>query len=212
MRYEALHYAAIYNDVDELKELLAQGDDINILDSSGHKMTPLMIAAINGATAALGYLIKAGADLNFINGFGSTALSLAITSDEEFAIKKAMVMALLNGGANPNIGKRPAIEACAWAGEPEIAAVCLPFGATHLRADDLTYGCDDPHGRVFSNPEKIKKGFKNLLNGPMPLEQLVVKAIRSHVSTKNIPKLPLAPLILETVFGLPPQSDNEQPE
>jgi ankyrin repeat protein len=61
--------------------------------------TPLMNAAIAGSTAAMGFLIEQGADVNAHNAFGTTALMMAATD-------AAKVRLLLEHGADVNAASK----------------------------------------------------------------------------------------------------------
>lgn len=74
--YRALHYAASFGCVALVSELLAGGADREAHCVSG--WTPLMVAAGSRQAGALKALLEAGAFANNHNGFGVTALHVAV--------------------------------------------------------------------------------------------------------------------------------------
>ncbi len=71
----ALHHAIIEGDFELVKELLAQGADINEQNRYGN--TPLHLAALYGQTNIVRYLIKHGANIYLINEDGEEPVYLA---------------------------------------------------------------------------------------------------------------------------------------
>jgi ankyrin repeat protein len=63
------------NDLEKLKELIAQGATVNAPDSRGRP--PLFLAASQGRRAFVEALIAAGADVNLRNARGETPLDVA---------------------------------------------------------------------------------------------------------------------------------------
>jgi uncharacterized protein len=68
----ALHDAAQTGDVDKVKQLIAQGDDVNSRDEN--RETPLIEAALADQPSAAAALIEAGANIEARNDRGFTAL------------------------------------------------------------------------------------------------------------------------------------------
>lgn len=79
-----LHRAAYKGDVDAIKELLREGEDINGLNSEG--ATPLHWAAFKGQAEAAKLLLNYGAEVNAKTKKGSTPLRLATTHKQEEVI------------------------------------------------------------------------------------------------------------------------------
>jgi ankyrin repeat protein len=73
-----LHDAAQAGDVEEVRELVAQGADVDERDVRGE--TPLIKAALAGQTAAAAVLIEAGADVGARNDRGFSGLHAAAYS------------------------------------------------------------------------------------------------------------------------------------
>ncbi|XP_019427356.1 PREDICTED: E3 ubiquitin-protein ligase KEG-like [Lupinus angustifolius] len=70
-----LHTAAMTNDVDLVKVILAAGVDVNIRNV--HNSIPLHLSLDRGAKACVGLLLAAGADCNLQNDDGDTAFHIA---------------------------------------------------------------------------------------------------------------------------------------
>ncbi|XP_012483941.1 uncharacterized protein LOC105798430 isoform X1 [Gossypium raimondii] len=73
--FYALHCAARYGDLDAVTLLTRRGYDVNVPDGDGY--TPLMLAAREGHGPMCELLISHGANCDFKNAKGETALSLA---------------------------------------------------------------------------------------------------------------------------------------
>ncbi|XP_061346530.1 E3 ubiquitin-protein ligase KEG-like, partial [Gastrolobium bilobum] len=71
----ALHTAAMTNDVDLVKVILAAGVDVNIRNV--HNSIPLHLALARGAKACVGLLLAAGADYNLQDDDGDNAFHIA---------------------------------------------------------------------------------------------------------------------------------------
>ncbi|CAD7694796.1 unnamed protein product [Ostreobium quekettii] len=67
--------AAADGDVDEVKQLLEDGADVNTTDDSGN--TPLILGAISGSSEVVRVLLEAGTDINAQGEIEGTALRLA---------------------------------------------------------------------------------------------------------------------------------------
>lgn len=74
--WAALHYAAINGNAETIRLLLDASAYIDA-ESPDDKMTPVMLAAMRGRTAAVKLLKDEGADLSLTNRDGMTALDLA---------------------------------------------------------------------------------------------------------------------------------------
>jgi ankyrin repeat protein len=101
-----LHYTALENKVAETEERLALGDDPNLGDRRG--FTPLHLAVQQGAAEAARVLLDHGAEVDKVNIYGNTALSIAVF----YSRGRGDLIALLRGlGADPlkanNSGQTP---------------------------------------------------------------------------------------------------------
>ncbi|USN50942.1 MAG: ankyrin repeat domain-containing protein [Myxococcales bacterium] len=93
----ALHLAIVRKEKDAVIALLEGGANPNIKENS-NSFTPLHLAANTGQIEVIEALIKSEAEVDEQDDQGNTALHLAIVRKEKDA-----VIALLEGGANPNI-------------------------------------------------------------------------------------------------------------
>ena len=92
-----LHTAVILNDISSIKQHIAIGSDLNVVEPT-RKSTPLITAAVLGKTEAAIALIKARADLDYKNADGSTALHTA-----SFLCHPEIVKSLLENGADKSL-------------------------------------------------------------------------------------------------------------
>ncbi|XP_039041630.1 ankyrin repeat domain-containing protein 17-like isoform X2 [Hibiscus syriacus] len=100
--FYALHCAARYGDLDAVTLLTSRGYDVNVPDGDG--CTPLMLAAREGHGPMCELLISHGANCDFKNAKGETALSLAqktipLRNDAERVILDELARNLVLGGA-----------------------------------------------------------------------------------------------------------------
>jgi len=92
-----IHTAVVTNNLDALRQHIAAGTNINEKDPFGGS-SPLISASVFGKTDAARILLDAGADLNFQNKDGSTALHTSA-----FFCRPEIVKMLLSKGANKAI-------------------------------------------------------------------------------------------------------------
>jgi len=95
--FTALLFAAQQGDVESGRLLLAAGADANDLRGRD-RMTALMVATASGHRSVATLLIDSGANLDFADGNGLTALHHAALEPQG----AALVRVLLERGANPN--------------------------------------------------------------------------------------------------------------
>jgi ankyrin repeat protein len=92
-----LHMAIANGNIAAVKQHIAAGTDINVKDAMGGS-SPLITACLYEQLAIAKWLLTQGADINFKNNDGSTALHVAA-----FFCKPDMVKLLLQHGANKTI-------------------------------------------------------------------------------------------------------------
>lgn len=117
--------AAFVGDLGRLAALLAEGAELNRIDPR-YNISPLSAAASRGQVAAVEFLVRAGADINFPDRAGFTPLMNAALNKQLEATRL-----LLKLGADPkllNIGRQGALGLARARGYVEIAqeleAVC----------------------------------------------------------------------------------------
>lgn len=82
--YEGLHHAAIEGDVKMIRQLAAQGADLNARDAAGR--TAAHVAAFASSDAALRALAEAGADMNALeDGIYDVLTIAAVANDPDMA-------------------------------------------------------------------------------------------------------------------------------
>jgi uncharacterized protein len=109
-----IHTAVITENMDALKQHIAAGTDLNEKDPFGGS-SPLISASLFGKTEMARVLIEAGADLNFQNNDGATALHTAA-----FFCRPEIVQMLLDKGADKTIRNK--------FGATAYESVANPFG------------------------------------------------------------------------------------
>jgi ankyrin repeat protein len=90
----ALHWAALHDDLELVKMLLAAGANMKVTTRDG-SLTPLFMACTNGNAAVIEALLKSGADPGAVNANGTTALMTAAASGSLDAVRM-----LLDHGAD----------------------------------------------------------------------------------------------------------------
>jgi hypothetical protein len=88
--------AAAKSDIDKVSSLLAGGSDPNCVDNSNVDVkgwTPMMAAAKAGSVDVVEALLKAHANVNARNGYGATALDVAVANGHSSDVGAAIVVA-----------------------------------------------------------------------------------------------------------------------
>jgi ankyrin repeat protein len=93
----ALHYAALEDRADDVRQLLAAGADPNAVDRRGQ--TPLHFAAQQAAIASAQVLLQGGARVDLSDADGNTALWRAAFGFQ--GGDPALIRLLLEAGADP---------------------------------------------------------------------------------------------------------------
>jgi ankyrin repeat protein len=123
--YSAVHIAAYFGNLDDIKSYLAKGGNVNAEDPS--RMTLLACAVCGGQEAAAELLVNKGADVNLQAGSGRSALHWAsMTGQAEMATM------LLEKGANVALRDQRGCTALYWAAsgsDMEIVEMLLAKGA-----------------------------------------------------------------------------------
>jgi ankyrin repeat protein len=106
-----LHDRVILESPKYTQQLIDRGDDINLLDDDGH--TPLMQAASVGQAKSALLLMNAGANMNYHNVHGETAMHLAMASAQSFGgsdygrdRRFPILLELYSRGAIPQLDKQ----------------------------------------------------------------------------------------------------------
>ncbi|MBL0151112.1 MAG: ankyrin repeat domain-containing protein [Ideonella sp.] len=101
-RYDAVTIAAVADDEDTLRVLLALGASAK-LTTSRYDGTALIAAAHLGHDGVVRQLIAAGAPLDHVNNLHWTAVIESIVLGDGGRRHQAVLQALLQAGANPNL-------------------------------------------------------------------------------------------------------------
>jgi len=91
-----LHYAALSNDADEVRRLIAEGERVDSADSQG--FTPLHLASQEHALDAAAALLDLGATVDPVNSFGNTPLFVAVFNSRG---RPGVIDLLRTHGADP---------------------------------------------------------------------------------------------------------------
>jgi uncharacterized protein len=104
-RYDAVTIAAVADDEDTLRVLLAEGASAKLI-TSRYDGTALIAAAHLGHDGVVRQLIAAGAPLDHVNNLHWTALIESIVLGDGGSRHQATLKALLEAGANTKLADR----------------------------------------------------------------------------------------------------------
>lgn len=170
--------AAHSGDARQVKQLLAQGVDINGRDGSGR--TALMVGASEGHKPVVEVLLTEGAEVNLQTPLGSTAMRFAATADSVDILK-----ALIQSGASVNIkdksGWTPIIHA-AIKGKAANVKILQSAGAS-LPAD-LVYPA--ALGDIDMVQQMLKQGADVNATNEIGWMPLAAAAVNGHVEIVNL--------------------------
>ena len=117
----SIHDAAIEGNIEVVKQHLAAGTDVNVVNYS--KETPLHYAAINGHKEIAELLITGGADVNAKKDVGNTPLHTAAYEGQ-----KEIIELLIANGADVNAKSRFGVTPLNAARKQEIADLLRKHG------------------------------------------------------------------------------------
>lgn len=136
----AIFQAVSNGDVEQIRQMMAAGADVNARDSDG--LTLLMMGANAGHLPVVQALLEAGADVNASDAMGWTALTKSIFNADVrhgfFDVAQALVHADAHIEAPLNFGIRPLMLAAGY-GETAIVDLLLHAGADVLAKNDGGY-------------------------------------------------------------------------
>jgi len=124
--YTGLHAAAARGDATEIKQLAADGADLEARDNAGR--TPLHVAAFASHEATLAALVEAGANINAFENDAYDVITIAAVADD----MDILSLALKLGGDPGNITSRyngTASIAAAHLGHAEVVGALIDAGA-----------------------------------------------------------------------------------
>jgi uncharacterized protein len=132
--YAGLHDAAARNDVEQIEQLIAQGEKPSIQDSNSR--TPLHVAAFLRQHAAARLLLRLGADATALDAQRYDALTIAAVNND-----LEMLQIALAGGGNPRAITSPydgtALIAAAHLGHVEIVRALITAKAPLNNVNNL---------------------------------------------------------------------------
>ena len=125
-KYTGIMAAAAEGDANELKELIAKGENPNIRDNHGR--TPLHVAAFRGHHAVMRILANAGVDPNALENDRYDIVTIAAVENDISTLKLSLEL----GGSAKNITSRydgTALIAAAHLGHFEVVQILINAGA-----------------------------------------------------------------------------------
>lgn len=125
-RYDGLFLAAHEGDVERIRQLIADGADLEARDSRGR--TPLHVAAFASQDAALQALAEGGADMNALEAQAYDVVTIAAVADDPELMSLAIAL-----GNDPGLITSPyvgtALIAAAHLGHAEVVRRLIAAGA-----------------------------------------------------------------------------------
>jgi len=174
-----LHSAVVTEDLEVIRQHIKAGSDLNILEPS-RESSPLITAAAMGKTEAAEILIKGGADLNYQNVDGSTALHTAAAFGN---IEVAKI--LIDSGADLNIQNKDgstALHTAAFFCRTEIVEDLLKKGADKT----IKNKSGKTAFEIVEGPFEDVKGIYDIIG--VGLKPLGIKLDYDHIETTR-PKI-----------------------
>jgi len=158
---QAIHSAALNDDLEAMKLLLEKGADVNQVNEYG--LTPLIFAtAPDVSEEMVKLLLEKGADPNKGDYKGRTSLHWAVEQNH----MDNKIKLLLEAGADPNKanndGVTPMFMVMEWARNKELAFVLLDYGANPEPKDKEGRGPVLKRSPPISEFDQIKKVFSDL--------------------------------------------------
>ena len=158
-----LHSAVVTDDMEAIRQHIASGSDLNVLEPS-RASTPLITAAAMGKTEAAGLLIKGGADLNYQNADGGTALHTAAVFGNT-AIAELLIDAGADLNRQNNYGATP-LHTAAFFCRKEIVKALLEKGADKTIKNKMGQTAletvESPFDQVKNAYDQVAAGLKPL--------------------------------------------------
>ena len=175
-----LTQAVIKDDVRLVKQLLAQGEEVNRTNKFG--ATPLMLAAFRENKDMVDALLAEGADVNLRGWVGTTALHWACDSAHD---APGILIALIKGGANLNVKRdndlTPVLDA-ALHGKLESLQILQSAGAAFT--NDLVYA--SALGQLDIVKERLKGGADVNARNESGRTPLAAAAANGHLAVVNV--------------------------
>jgi ankyrin repeat protein len=177
----ALHWAAMHDDLELARTLLAKGANPQTVTRLGG-MTPLLLAAKSGSTALVQALLQGGASVKQADQLGVTPLMMAAAGGNAEIVK-----ALVAGGADVNAtesahGQTALMFAAAYNRAGAVKALLAAGGSTRAYTQTSDPGCgstfnrnacEDKDADEVPNPVKPPKRdtAKDKVSEPMPKKE-----------------------------------------
>ena len=146
--------AVMQGKVDQARDLIVQGGDVNAKNPAGRPV--IVLAAANGNTRTVQSLISSGADINAVDGQGNSALMEAAAFGHE-----DVVNLLIASGADVNLsnaGGEAALKKANRAGHAKIEELLTSAGAGAAAEEGKQTGLNILFSRIIKSVD-WKLGF-----------------------------------------------------